>query len=66
MKNLLLFALLALAAVYAAVWGHELGHSFAAYLAGCKAEPWRTGVTPRSSASGSADMLGLPFLEVPG
>jgi hypothetical protein len=46
MKKLFLFALLAVAAVYAAVWGHELGHSFAAYLLGCKAEPWRTGVTP--------------------
>jgi hypothetical protein len=46
MKKLLLFALLALTAVYAAVWGHELGHSFAAYLLGCKAEPLRTGVTP--------------------
>jgi hypothetical protein len=46
MKKLFLFALLALAAVYAVVWGHEIGHSFAAYLLGCKAEPWRTGVTP--------------------
>jgi len=44
-----LFALLALAAIlaiYAAVWGHELGHAVSAYLIGCKADPWRTGVTP--------------------
>lgn len=48
-RRSLLFALLALAgvlAVYAAVWGHELGHAASAYLIGCKADPWRTGVTP--------------------
>jgi hypothetical protein len=33
---------LAVAAVYLAVWPHELGHSLAAYLYGCKADPWRT------------------------
>jgi hypothetical protein len=36
-------ALLAVAAVYLAVWPHELGHASAAWLYGCKADPWRTG-----------------------
>jgi hypothetical protein len=38
-------ALLALAgaAVYLAVWPHELGHAAAAWLLGCKADGWRTG-----------------------
>jgi len=34
---------LAGAAVYLAVWPHELGHAFAAWLLGCKADGWRTG-----------------------
>jgi hypothetical protein len=41
-----LLALAAILAIYAAVWGHELGHAASAYLIGCKADPWRTGVTP--------------------
>jgi len=36
-------ALLALAAVYLAVWPHEIGHATAAWLYGCKADAWRTG-----------------------
>ena len=35
-------ALLAVTAVYLAVWPHELGHSLAAYLYGCKTDAWRT------------------------
>src|SRR4029077_19172317 len=40
-----LLALLGLAgaAVYLAVWPHELGHAAAAWLLGCKADGWRTG-----------------------
>lgn len=34
---------LAGAAVYLAVWPHELGHATAAWLLGCKADGWRTG-----------------------
>lgn len=34
---------LAVAAVYLAVWPHELGHAAAAWLLGCKADGWRTG-----------------------
>lgn len=36
-------ALLAVAAVYLAVWPHEIGHASAAWLYGCKADGWRTG-----------------------
>ena len=35
-------AVLAVAAVYLAVWPHELGHSLVAHLYGCKADRWRT------------------------
>jgi len=35
-------ALLAVAAVYLAVWPHEIGHATAAWLYGCKADAWRT------------------------
>lgn len=35
-------ALIAIAVLYATVWPHELGHSAAAYLSGCKANWWRT------------------------
>jgi hypothetical protein len=34
---------LAGAAVYLAVWPHEVGHAMAAWLLGCKADGWRTG-----------------------
>ncbi len=34
---------LAGAAVYLAVWPHELGHAVAAWCLGCKADGWRTG-----------------------
>jgi hypothetical protein len=34
---------LAGAAVYLAVWPHELGHAVVAWLLGCKADGWRTG-----------------------
>lgn len=37
-----LTALLALAAVYLAVWPHEIGHATAAWLYDCKADAWRT------------------------
>jgi hypothetical protein len=33
------------AALYLAVWPHELGHSIVAYLLGCKTNWWRTGTT---------------------
>jgi len=36
-------ALLAVVAVYLAVWPHEIGHATAAWLYGCKADAWRTG-----------------------
>lgn len=36
-------ALLAVAAVYLAVWPHELGHASVARLYGCKADAWTTG-----------------------
>jgi hypothetical protein len=36
-------ALLAVSAVYLAVWPHELGHASVAWLYGCKADAWRTG-----------------------
>lgn len=39
----LLAVLLAIMAVYLAVWPHELGHASVAWLYGCKADPWRTG-----------------------
>jgi len=35
-------SLLALLAVYLAVWPHELGHAAVARLYGCKADPWTT------------------------
>ena len=41
--SLLALLVLAGAAVYLAVWPHELGHAAAAWLLGCKAEAWRTG-----------------------
>jgi hypothetical protein len=34
------------AAVYAAVWPHELGHALAAFLLGCREAWWPTAVTP--------------------
>jgi hypothetical protein len=37
--------LLAIAALYLAVWPHELGHSTTAYLLGCKLDWWRTATT---------------------
>ena len=37
-------ALLAVAAVYLAVGPHEIGHATAAWLYGCKADAWRTGM----------------------
>ena len=36
----------AAAAVYTAVWPHELGHAIAARLLGCRPGWWPTGVTP--------------------
>lgn len=39
----LLVSLLAIAAVYLAVWPHELGHAAVAALYGCKADGLRTG-----------------------
>jgi len=36
-------AFLAVAAVYLAVWPHEIGHATAAWFYGCKADAWRTG-----------------------
>jgi hypothetical protein len=41
--SLLALIVLAGAAVYLAVWPHELGHAAAAWLLGCKADGWRTG-----------------------
>jgi len=41
--RLLALLVLAGAAVYLAVWPHELGHAGAAWLLGCKADGWRTG-----------------------
>jgi hypothetical protein len=41
--RLAMAALLAVAAVYLAVWPHELGHASVAWLYGCKADAWRTG-----------------------
>jgi hypothetical protein len=41
--SLLALLVLAGAAVYLAVWPHELGHAAAAWLLGCKADAWRTG-----------------------
>lgn len=35
-------ALLAVAVLYATVWPHELGHSAAAFLLGCKTNWWQT------------------------
>jgi hypothetical protein len=43
LSRLLLLTVLAIAAVYLAVWPHELGHAGAAWLLGCKADPWSTG-----------------------
>jgi hypothetical protein len=41
------FAVLdAVAALYLTVWPHELGHSIAAYLLGCKANWWQTDTSP--------------------
>jgi hypothetical protein len=34
--------LLAIGALYVTIWPHELGHSVAAYLCGCKANWWQT------------------------
>ena len=42
-RRLVLLVFLAGAAVYLAVWPHELGHAAAAWLQGCKADGWRTG-----------------------
>jgi hypothetical protein len=39
-------AVAAAVAVYAAVWPHELGHSLAAFLLGCRKGRWPTGLTP--------------------
>jgi hypothetical protein len=52
LKNLSLSALLAVLAVYGAVWPHELGHAAAAWGLGCKADPWRTGTAPLLWGSG--------------
>jgi len=41
--KLLTLLVLAGAAVYLAVWPHELGHALVAWLLGCKADGWRTG-----------------------
>jgi hypothetical protein len=41
--RLIALLVLAGAAVYLAVWPHELGHAAAAWLLGCKADGWRTG-----------------------
>ncbi len=38
-------AVLALGALYLTIWPHELGHSLAAYLCGCKANWWQTDVS---------------------
>jgi hypothetical protein len=35
-------AVLAIAVLYATIWPHELGHSAAAFVAGCKANWWQT------------------------
>ena len=35
-----------IAAMYATIWPHELGHSVVAYALGCKADPWRTDMSP--------------------
>ena len=43
LKRLPLLVVLAIAAVYLTVWPHELGHAGAAWLLGCKADPWSTG-----------------------
>lgn len=37
---------LAIAALYLTIWPHELGHSTTAYLYGCKANWWQTGMSP--------------------
>jgi len=42
MRRVAITLLLAAAAVFLAVWPHELGHATAAWLFGCKADPWRT------------------------
>lgn len=42
MRRFAILILLAAAAVFLAVWPHELGHAGAAWLFGCKADPWRT------------------------
>jgi hypothetical protein len=42
MRRLAITLLLAAAAVFLAVWPHELGHATTAWLLGCKADPWRT------------------------
>lgn len=42
-RSLLALLVLAGAAVYLAVWPHELGHAVAAWRLGCKADGWRTG-----------------------
>ncbi len=52
MKNLSLATLLALLAVYGAVWPHELGHAATAWGLGCKSDPWRTGTAPLLWGSG--------------
>lgn len=45
-------AIAALAAVYGAVWPHELGHAAAARLLGCRAGFWPSGVTLWLAGSG--------------
>ena len=35
-------AVLAITVLYATIWPHELGHSIAAFLSGCKASWWQT------------------------
>jgi hypothetical protein len=38
----LLVAILSVAVLYATIWPHELGHSAAAFLFGCKSNWWET------------------------
>jgi hypothetical protein len=37
--------ILGVAALYLTIWPHELAHSIAAYLCGCKANWWQTGMS---------------------
>lgn len=49
-------AALAVLALYLTIWPHEMGHSAAAFLFGCKTDWWRTDMSPYLWSSWAGDV----------